>query len=436
MSLDSIVSVAISASSKTPTRPGFGTPLICASAVPAGWGSAKVKTFGSLSEILDEGFLVTDPVYRLATKLKSASPSVKLMKIGKRSLPPTKAVKLTVTIATEGYVYDFTVGTTEVSYTVLAAATTSTVATALAALINADAAVNASAASAVITCVAAAGVLFDVIGWYDHDLTLLDDTPDPGIATDLAAFLVADKDWYGVLGDNFGLDENLAAAAWVEANEKLFIAETSDTACADAGSTTDLAYLVKSLAYARTAVIANNTSLLEFSAAAWLGNAFPQTIGSFTWKFKTLPGVSPSTWKEGEKTALFAKRANTYTEIGGLNITENGITGSGEWLDVTQGLDWLRSEIKVRVFAMLANAPKIPYTNPGANMVISVLEGALADGVKAGLLAADPEPFATAPDVADVDSTIRATRHLPDIEFEGRLAGAIHTLAISGTLSV
>jgi hypothetical protein len=69
-------------------------------------------------------------------------------------------------------------------------------------------------------------------------------------------------------------------------------------------------------------------------------------------------------------------------------------------------------------------------------MIKSVLFAVLKDGIRAGGLSSDPAPEVTAPAVADVDSITKAGRILPDVKFTATLAGAIHNLEISGTLSV
>lgn len=437
MALEDIVSVAISATSKTPSRPGFGTPLLLVQKVPDGWGtSTLVRTFGSLTELTDLGFAVTDPAYLMAQALKSQNPSPKRFKIGVRASNATRTIKLTVTRAAEGYVYAFKVGTTSISYTVLSSATTTTVATALAALIDADPNVSATSSGAVITVTASAGKTFEVSGFYSHGLTFKDDTADPGIATDLAAINSADPDWYCLLIDAAGELEAVAAAAWVEANKKILVLDNCDSEVLDAGDTDDICSTLKTAAYARTGVLVNTVSTLNYGACAWAASRLVASPGSDTWKFKTLAGVTASALAEGQKAAVLAKKGNTYTTVAGLNITEEGWTASGEFFDTVRFIDWLESEIKVRVFALLANAPKIPYTDAGVDTIVSVIKGALVDGVNAGGLAADPAPEVTAPLVEDIDTTIRATRALPDVEFSGRLAGAVHSLTITGTLSV
>jgi hypothetical protein len=444
MALEDIVKVTITASTKTPDRPGFGTPLIAAQNLPAGWGANRVRSFGSLSELVDAGFAVTHPVYIKATILKSQNPSPSTIKVGKRALPATRTVALTVLDATPGRVYALTIDGKAITYTVpTGSPTVTTVAAAIAALVTGTPnACSATNTAGVITITAAAGVVFDVAGFTEMGMTLADTTPDPGIATDLAAIQAEDGNWYGLLLDCGGKAEILAAATWVEANQKLAAFDTADSANMDPASTTDTLSQLKALSLARSAGWVVTSNLLVGLSSGMMGSRLPANPGSDTWKFKTLAGVKIQTMTEGQKSAVFAKHGNTYTSIAGIGTSEEGWTAAGEFYDVTRFLDWLRSEIKVRVFALLVNSEKVPYTDAGVDMVAGVIMSALTDGVRAGGMdkgdgtAANPGPTVTAPKVLSVDPTIRATRKLPNITFKGRLAGAIHSLEINGTLSV
>src|SRR5687768_6122179 len=96
MSLEDIVNITISRNSLTPSRPGFGVPLLAVNKVPVSWGPNRVREFTTLKEMTDAGFLVTDPAYLMATKLKSQSPSPRRWKIGRRALQTTSVNTLTV----------------------------------------------------------------------------------------------------------------------------------------------------------------------------------------------------------------------------------------------------------------------------------------------------------------------------------------------------
>jgi len=130
------------------------------------------------------------------------------------------------------------------------------------------------------------------------------------------------------------------------------------------------------------------------------------------------------------------KECNVYTEVGGVDITENGVVVSGEFIDIIRGTDWIQARIEENIFSALVNADKIPYTNAGIDVIKSRTSAILRQAIDNGILAADPAPVVTAPDVADISSTDKANRLLPDVEFTATYAGAIHKVIIQGKISV
>lgn len=436
MSLEDIVQLTITAATNTPTRPGFGTPLLAVSKVPAGWGASRVRTFGSPSELVDAGFALTDPAYVMASKLASQNPRPRRFKVGKRATSPSQSVALKVTSAVQGTVYTVTVGTSSLTYTVPASATLTSVATAISALIDAlSSAVSSSAVDTITVTPATAGTLLNFSG-LNKELELTDNTADPGIAADLAAFQSEDPDWYGLALDSNSKAEIVAAAAWVEANKKLFVANNSDAGCKSAVVTTDVMSTLKASGYKRTAVLFSGAELLSYSGLAWMAEEFPFDPGGRTWAFKGLAGVTVDSLTDGQSTAILNKNGNTYSVVAGLSVTSPGKSAQGEFIDTTRFVDWLESEMKIQVFALFANNGKIPYTDKGVSLVVSVITAVLRAGVRAGGLADDENLVVTAPKVADVDSVTRGSRLLPDLNFGGRLTGAVQAAKIAGTLSV
>ena len=81
------------------------------------------------------------------------------------------------------------------------------------------------------------------------------------------------------------------------------------------------------------------------------------------------------------------------------------------------------------------NSDKIPFTAPGIDAVKSAVKSALLAGVNAGGLAADPVPTVDAPTAAEIDSSYKNLRELPNVTFTCKLAGAIHNVDISGTVT-
>lgn len=438
MSLDDIVQVSITATTASPTRVGFGTPLILA--YHTRWTSDLVREYASLAEMVSDSFATTDPAYLCATKIFSQNPRVRKVKVGRRTRAFTQTIDITPVTTTVGFVYRITVGALEATYTVITSDTVALICAGLVTAINAlanTALHTATNNTTKVTFTTPAGTLVDLSAWTDAPNMLVEDkTADPGIATDIADCVAEDDDWYGLVLDSNSQAEVAAAAADVETRLKMFAFNTSDDECFDSGDTNDVFSSLKTLNLKRTIGIFSHRKLLSYAGAAWIGNRFPYSPGSDTWKFKTLSGVATDNLSSGRVNAIAAKRGNVYTEVAGLSITQEGKMFSGEWADVVRFIDWLQAEIKVRVFTQLVNNQKVPYTDLGVDIIKAAIQGALDAGVLVGGLSSNPSPYVTAPVVADVDATTKGTRVLPDVKFFGTLAGAIHATVIAGTLSV
>ncbi len=264
-----------------------------------------------------------------------------------------------------------------------------------------------------------------------------DASADPGIAADLSAIeTLDDTSWYGIAFDHSPQTVIEAVAVWVESRRKLAICNTSDSVCLDSVVTTDVASVLKAAAYARTELLFSAKEILSYSAAGWQGVMLPKDPGSATWAFKTIKGITADILTGGQKSAAKAKNLNTYTTLGGKNVTQWGQDPDGGYTDIVIGSDWLFARMQEAIFAAFTAADKIPYTDSGADTIRNVINNVLRLGIKKGFLSADPAFTITIPAVADIDPAERAGRNLPDVEWSATLAGAIHTVDVSGTLSV
>lgn len=543
MSLQDLVNVQISSSTVSPTRPGFGTPLVAGFHT---YYTDRVRFYSSLSQLTGDGFKTTDAIYKAVQAALSQNPAPAKVAVGRRALANTQALQLTLSsssnldtysalfVGWDGHQYQLSMASTGVpatdaasmvallnantmgpvvssgvlqpavtltgtptanediiiqittggalgtaifkwssnggtSYTtgVTTAATVTLTGTGLTAnfpagtytLNNVYSSQStlgfATAASAVVTVTQLSpaqtgttshqGRLLDIQNWNPLGstqpiLSLYDNTADPGIATDLAAIqaFAAPGSWYGLALDSNSYNEVTAAAAWAEsAGAFLFLYNTSDTGCLQSAITTDIFSHEKALAHARTGGLYSGSQVLSFSGMAWLGKTLPQTPGSLTFMYKTLSGVPADQLSESAQVNLNNKNANYYTPIAGINITVNGWDGAGEFLDIVWGTDALTAQIQIDVFSLLANSLKVPYTDLGVDMLKNVVSADLQlfATPQYNFIATSPAPTVFAPTVASVSSTTRASRIWPTLTFSGKLAGAIHTLVIQGTLT-
>lgn len=439
MSLDDIVSVSITAETATPSAEGFGTPLIAA--YHTLWGTTtgeRVRSYSTLGAMVADGFATDTPAYKIAAVLFAQSPRVPRVKVGRRANAHTQTVRITPAAPAVGEVYSVEVDGELASYTADATPTLAEVCTGLAAAINAlaSAAAASGASGTYVDVTRAAGLTSAIAPVTRHNLAVADLTADPGIAADLAAINLYDSDWYGLLlGYNSEAITN-AAAAWAEANGKLLGAQSADTECYNPASTTDVAADLKAANYARTTPwfhpgIATPASYL---AAGMFGDRLPDDPGSDTWVFKTPAGVSSYTLTDTQKAALHAKNMGTFTVIAGLAVSEGGKVAAGEWIDVVRFVDWLKARMRERLFGLLVRARKLPYTDAGIDVVVGEVRAQLNEGVRVGGLDGAAPIVVTAPTAAEVSANDRNARHLPAVAFSARLAGAIHSLTISGTV--
>lgn len=273
-------------------------------------------------------------------------------------------------------------------------------------------------------------------------LSAIQSYADPGIATDLTAINNENAAWYGLVTLFNSSALVLAAAAWVEANTKLYAADSLDTQIATVAETpaaTDLAHVMKGDSFARSWCFFHPAND-DFAAAAELGRFFPIDPGGETWRMKSLAGVSAKNYTATEIANLKAKNASWYYGIGAANtnsttpvIGGNAVDAAGEYIDVVRFIDWFTANLQGDLADMVIQAMKIPFTNPGIDAVESKVRARIDAGIAAGGIAANPVPVVTAPDVSDVTSADKTARNLEGVNAQFTLAGAIHHITVNVT---
>lgn len=438
MSLEEeIVDLSITVTDAAPTRAGFGTPLIAL--YHTAWalsGNDLVREYSKPGDLLDDGFTTSSPAYKIAQVIKSQQPAPKTFKVGRLRTAPTQVIHLIPTVTTEGVIYSGTINGQNFTYTVGAAATVQVIVEAVELLVEALTGVSSTEDNTKVVVTAdTAGAILDYT--LSSNWRVLDATADGATAADLAAIAAEDNDWYGLVLANNSEAILTLGAAFVEANKKIMVAQTADWDVADAGEVGDLATALKALSYQRTGVLFHKRiGGSEWAGAGWLAGRLAVDPGSDTWAHKRIAGVTVNPLSAGENSALKAKNATSYSVAYGLPVTFEGKAAGGRFLDTTRFIDWLDNDMRTAVFAVIANNPKVPYTNPGIAIIEGAVHGSLQRGVQRGGLSADPAPRVEVPDVADVDTADKAERVLRDVSFFATLAGAIHKTIIEGTVSV
>lgn len=439
--LDKHVDVQISKETATVSRTGFGTPLVMT--YHTRW-SDPFKLYGSLIEMTTDGFTTDDAAYKLASSIFAQSPRPSQVMVGRRATAVIREVNLTPRVARDNFDYSVTVDGETFTHDSGASATIASIVTGLVTLINAgtkDVLATDNTTDFDIETAASPGGLATAgpayqVEFDDGLFEFVDNTVTANVATDLVNLAISTQDWYGLCLDLYDAVNIAAAAVAIEAyvGPKIYAAESQDTDIITSG-TSDIASTLQTAAYDRTFLM-YSPSVNASKAAGWLGKQLPTTPGSATWKFKTLNGVSADEFTVGEVAFADGKSCNTYQPVGGINITQEGVMASGEFIDVTRFIDWLQARTKEDVFQALARNPKIPFTDAGIQAIVGAVEGVLGQGVANGGINPDEDITVTAPRASEVSTTNKGSRVLPDINFLATLAGAIHKTIIRGTVTV
>ena len=441
MALSEIVNVSIQAGTVNPARAGFGVPLILA--YHTKWSGTEVRSYTSFSGVSTDFPETHSMPYLAAAALFSQNPRPSVIKIGRLVAPPSdhtlvldfadhpsgQAIKLSV-VENDG-----TATAINVAWNTNIATTLADLDTALTALGGLDVTIASPLATVVTTTNGEQTHITPTAGTtticYVRETTTDWDYDDA-----LAAHAVVDGAFYGVLIDS-GSPKNIdKAARWCLINDRFFFTGPQYTKPAQfvSGEFTAGADFTALQANDSAAGLFTRASRNTWPEAAWVGVMFPLDPGSATYAFKQLEGVGADTWTSTERTTIdTTNKGNHYAAEAGIGITRPGKAFGGEWIDVTIGLAWLQARLEERLFALLVNNPKIPYTDEGVALVVAEVKAQLREAETRGVLA--PGWACTAGAVADAAPADKAARILRDVEFTATLAGAIHTINIVGTVT-
>ncbi|AXI29451.1 hypothetical protein CIB87_10670 [Priestia megaterium] len=237
-----------------------------------------------------------------------------------------------------------------------------------------------------------------------------------------------DNDWFFVLTAGVELTDEIAVADYVEGKKvKFYAVKVTDVA--------DLnAFKVKNYAYVM--VYYHPTDQLEAAAVGALGSV---DVGSITWKFKTLAGITPVAMTADELTTIHEAGGNTYVTKAGTPQTSEGITASGEYIDVIHGKSWLKVNIENSVQQAFSNNGKVSFDNRGIALLNGAVTTVLQKGYTQGIIAEDEEgnPIYSVDTVSrtETSETDRAARVYNGLSFSLELAGAIHEAKIKGQIA-
>lgn len=424
--LTDIIEINISRETAAVAQTNFNVPMFVSAHTRF---AERARTYSSL-EAVAEDFQPADTAYIAAQKLFGQVLKPAQIVIGRR-LVPSSTVSVSAAVAGT---YTLTINDLPFNYVATGSDTTITIAAGL------KAAYDVTPVSGVTLTDNLDGTLTvaSTIGYsleVTSNMTQANQPSTESWVTTINEITTVNNTWYAIMIESHLEADVLAVAGQIEGMKKVY-ATSSQSADIKTSATTDTFSKLEALGYQRTFGLFSATADTEFPECAWVGYQLQEQPGSNTWAYKALSGVTVSVLSDTESTNIHNKSASTYENVGGLNSTIGAKMFGGEWIDVMIFVDWLEQRMKERLWSRLANSKKIPYTSAGAAIIEAEIRAQLNDGIRVGGLAASPAPTVNVPDVLSVSTNARAQRIFEGITFEARLAGAIHFVKISGTVTV
>jgi hypothetical protein len=425
--LTDIITINITRETAAVSQTNFNVPLFIAA--HTAW-KERAREYTSLEAVADD-FATSSSVYVAATKLFGQQIRPTKIVVGRRQIPSATVTVSTVTDATS---YVLTINDVDFTFTSGVATTAILIAEGLKDTYD----VSPITGITVTDNLDGTLTVASTIDWsikVGAGMTLTTTAPTESWTDSLEAVQSANDTWYALTVEDHTEATILALAGAIEAKKKIYGTSSSDVTI-KSGSTTDTFSKLQDLGYQRTFGIWSANANTEFPECALIGYQLQERPGSNTWAYKSLSGVTVSTLSDTEASNIKLKNGTTYENVGGLNVTVGAKMFGGEWIDVMVFVDWLEARLRERIWFRLANSKKIPYTQAGATILETEVRAQLREGIRVGGLADSPAPIVNVPDVTTIAPNLRAQRIFDGIEFEARLAGAIHFVSIAGRVTV
>lgn len=447
MPLDSIVNINISLQAPPATRASFGIGLVMGDFSPA-----QEAAFGAdlTVEVLPQnwettltalGFTTSDPLWVFAQRHFGQDRVPERLIVGRRATQVAQVNTYLVTGATDG-TYTISINGNDYSF-VASGNTADEIRDGLVAAVNggSDPVTAAPTIAATLTVTAdQAGIPFlSATSSTGDSITDTATTPNTGIVDDMVAINGERSDWYMVHELQRDIEEGVILAQAVESFSRDITCnlQTDDPLAQSTDAQTDLGGRLQALNLVRTTV-GWYPSDAEFYDAALSGKMLPTDPGSETWAnqdLRLVAGISINDDLTSESRLL----AKNYTFLeafpaASFAMTRNGTVASGQFIDVIRLRDNIKNEMQLRYAEALRDNGKIPYTDGGGDILASIARGTLEDFADSGGVVADSIDVRV-PLVQNQTDADKGNRHFPDVDWDATLQGAIHTLAVNGSLS-
>ena len=178
-----------------------------------------------------------------------------------------------------------------------------------------------------------------------------------------------------------------------------------------------------------------------YGVGALVGAVGNKTVGSVTWKFRTVGGVKPVDLNVTQIKKLHEAHAFTYVTKANINQTSEGFTLAGEFIDALHGDDWIKASIESELQSLLSSSEKVTYDATGIAQIDATVTTVLTAATTNGIIEPNPETGAgtftvTTVSRADTPAADISERKYNGLSFEYTRSSAIHSVKVHGQINL
>lgn len=178
------------------------------------------------------------------------------------------------------------------------------------------------------------------------------------------------------------------------------------------------------------------------AAAALVGAIAQKQPGTYTCKNLILKNMDPLELDDAAVQTIHDKGCLTFVTKAGDNVTTEGKTIGGEYIDIMDGKDYIIYRIQHDSQRILNQSSKVPYNNNGIAQLeaacVGVMKDCYGDGNLIIATGSDGKPAYTVKygQLSQASAEDREKRHYSLGHFSFSLLGAIHSAEINGNIIV
>lgn len=179
-----------------------------------------------------------------------------------------------------------------------------------------------------------------------------------------------------------------------------------------------------------------------YAAAALVGAIAQKQPGTYTCKNLILKGLDPLLLDDETVQSIHDTGCLTFVTKAGDNVTTEGKTIGGEYIDIVDGKDYIIWRIQNDSQKILNSSNKVPFNDNGIAQLEAACVGVMKDCYGDGNLIIEtnddgkPAYSVHYGSRAETNAADRANRHYALGHFSFRLLGAIHTAEINGSIVI